>query len=404
MVPPRRSSAAALVLHSRRGEAGVRAIVVGAGIGGLSTAIALRGAGVDVRIFERRLQADQVALGTGLSIWSNAVHALRQLGLGEQVERAGPHMERFEQRNWRGELLSTWPIGDLGRRFGAPTVNLTRARLHSLLAGALDADAVTYGATCTGFVQDDVGVDVTFEGERRERADVLVGADGINSVVRATLFGTGPARYAGYTAWRGIVPFQDDRAPPQVFQQIWGPGSRFACYHVDDANLYWVAVANARMREPDAEGGRKADLLARFRGWTAPVEEIIAATDESAIQRMDIEDRDPSDAWGEGRVTLVGDAIHPMTFNVGQGACQAIEDAVVLARRLAAEPDPVVALRGYEGERKERTAGMIKLARRIGSMAQWDNPLACRLRDQIWKRALGRLGLKGQAQYMGHKA
>lgn len=381
----------------------MRAIVVGAGIGGLSTAIALGRAGIEAHVFERRAQEEEVALGTGLSIWSNAVHALRQLALGEQIEGAGPHMERFEQRNWKGELLATWPIGDLGRTFGAPTVNLTRARLHALLGGALDDGTVTYGAVCTGFVQDATGVDVMFDGERRERTDVLVGADGINSAVRAGLFGTNPPRYAGYTAWRGLVPFHHDRVPPQVFQQIWGPGSRFAFYHVDDANLYWVAVANARMREPETEGGRKADLLERFRGWMEPVEEIIAATDERAVQRMDIEDRDPNDRWGEGRVTLVGDAIHPMAFNVGQGACQAIEDAVVLARRLVAEPDPVAALRSYEAERKERTASMIKLARRIGSMAQWDNPLACRLRDQIWKRALGRLGLKGQAQHMGHK-
>jgi 2-polyprenyl-6-methoxyphenol hydroxylase-like FAD-dependent oxidoreductase len=381
----------------------VRAIVVGGGIGGLSTAIALSRAGIEARVFERRAQEEDVALGTGLSIWSNAVHALRQLGLGEEIERAGPHMEHFEQRNWKGELLATWPIGDLGRRFGAPTVNLTRARLHALLGGALDDGTVTYGARCTGFVQDATGVDVRFDGKRRERADVLVGADGINSAVRADLLGPDPPRYAGYTAWRSLVPFHHDRVPPQVFQQLWGPGSRFAFYHVDDANLYWVAVANAPRREPEAEGGRRAELLERFRGWTEPVEEIIAATDERAVQRLDIEDRDPSDRWREGRVTLVGDAIHPMTFNVGQGACQAIEDAVVLARRLAAEPDPAAALRSYEEERKERTARMIKLARRIGSMAQWKSSLACRLRDQIWKRALGRLGLKGQAQHMGHR-
>jgi 2-polyprenyl-6-methoxyphenol hydroxylase-like FAD-dependent oxidoreductase len=378
------------------------AVVIGAGIGGLCTVIALRRAGIDARVFERRPSLEEAQFGTGLSVWSNAVKALRKLGLSDEIETAGPHMERFDQRSWKGELLASWPIGDMGRRFGAPTVNLTRERLHGMLNDALEQGVVTYGATCTGFTQDAGGVTANFESGPDAQGDVLIGADGIKSIVRATMFGSSPPRFAGYTAWRGLVPFQHERVPPQVFQQIWGRGSRFAFYHVDDDRLYWIAVRNAPMREPEAPAGGKADLLARFRGWMEPVEAIIAATDEAAIQRMDIEDRDPHDRWGDGRVTLVGDAIHPMTFNVGQGACQAIEDSVVLARALESDGDAVAALRAYEVERKERTAGMMRLARRIGRTAQWEHPLACALRDQIWKRFLGRVGVKGQAKFMGH--
>jgi 2-polyprenyl-6-methoxyphenol hydroxylase-like FAD-dependent oxidoreductase len=369
----------------------------------LCTAIALQRAGIDARVFERRPGLDEAQFGTGLSLWSNAVRALRKLGLGDEIESAGPHMERFDQRSWNGELLASWPIGDLGRRFGAPTVNLTRERLYRMLSDAVDEGVVTYDVRCTGFTQDAEGVTARFENGADARGDVLIGADGINSTVRATMFGSSPPRYAGYTAWRGLVPFEHERAPPQVFQQIWGPGSRFALYHVGDDRLYWIAVANAPKREPAPPGGPKADLLERFRGWMEPVEAIIAATDEAAIQRMDIEDRDPADRWGDGRVTLVGDAIHPMTFNVGQGACQAIEDSVALARALQAGGDRPAALRSYEAERKKRTAGMMSLARRIGRMAQWERPFACAVRDQIWKRFLGRVGVKGQARHMGHE-
>jgi 2-polyprenyl-6-methoxyphenol hydroxylase-like FAD-dependent oxidoreductase len=356
-----------------------------------------------VHAFERRPSLEEAQFGTGITLWSNAVKALRKLGLGEQIETAGPHMERFDQRSWQGTLLSSWPIGEMSRGFGAPTVNLTRERLHRILVEAIEPGVVTYGATCTGFVQDVDGVTVSFEKHDVARGDVLVGADGINSTVRSTMFGSEPPRYAGYTAWRGLVPFEHEAAPAQVFQQIWGPGSRFAFYHVDGERLYWIAVANAPKRQPDAPAGMKADLLERFRGWMAPVEAVIAATDERAIQRMDIEDRDPADRWGEGRVTLLGDAIHAMTFNVGQGACQAIEDAVALAESLRGDSDPVSALRAYEEQRKKRTAGMMKLARRIGRMAQWKSPLAVRVRDQIWKQFLGRVGVKGQARHMGHE-
>jgi 2-polyprenyl-6-methoxyphenol hydroxylase-like FAD-dependent oxidoreductase len=331
------------------------------------------------------------------------VRALRKLGFGDAIENAGPHMERFDQRSWRGKLLSTWPIGELSRQFGAPTVNVTRERLHRMLSEALEPGVVTYGTTFSGFVQDGGGVTASFENHEDARGAVLVGADGINSAVRSAMFGAEPPHYAGYTAWRGLVPFQHERAPAQVFQQIWGPGSRFAFYHVDGERLYWIAVANAAQREAEAPAGAKAGLLERFQGWMEPVEAIIAATDEGAIQRMDIEDRDPAERWGEGRVTLLGDAIHAMTFNVGQGACQAIEDAVVLAASLREHGDPAAALRAYEGRRKQRTAGMMKLARRIGRMAQWENPLAWRLRDQIWKQFLGRVGVKGQARHMGHE-
>src|SRR5438132_3812374 len=266
-------------------------VVVVGGIGGLTTAIALRRVNLEPAVFERRERFEELQHGTGLTLWSNAIKALRQLGIGDQIEAAGLELEAFEQRSWRGGRLASWPIGQLARRTGAPSINLTRAALHRVLKGELGDGVVTLGAACIGVEQTGDEVIARFADGREVRSDVLVGADGINSVVRASLFGREEPRYAGYTAWRGLVAFEDPLAPRQLFVQIWGPGSRFAYYHVGGGQLYWIAVANARAREPGDPEGAKHELLRRFAGWTNPVEAILAATDEAAIQRMDIEDR-----------------------------------------------------------------------------------------------------------------
>jgi len=150
---------------------------------------------------------------------------------------------------------------------------------------------------------------------------------------------------------------------------------------VGGGRTYWWATANEPAGEIDPPVGRKADLEQRFAGWWEPVQALLAATPESEILRNDILDREPVDRWGVGRVTLLGDAAHPMTPNLGQGACQAIEDAVALAAALAGSSDIVAALRAYERARQPRTARITRLARRMGQVFQWEHPIACRLRD-----------------------
>jgi len=181
-----------------------------------------------------------------------------------------------------------------------------------------------------------------------------------------------------------------------LFRITWGPGSRFAYYHVGGNRLFWFVVLNAR------EGGREIDkqkLQKHFRKWPEPAPSIIAATDASAIIRGDQRDLEPSTQWGEGRVTLLGDAAHAMTFNVGQGACQAIEDAVVLGRRLSQDGDVVSALRAYEEARMDRTADIQKQARKLGSIGRWSNPLLVRLRDKLFAKNLSGSLVKDMATY-----
>jgi 2-polyprenyl-6-methoxyphenol hydroxylase-like FAD-dependent oxidoreductase len=180
--------------------------------------------------------------------------------------------------------------------------------------------------------------------------------------------------------------------PHGTFQQFWGRGMRFCSYYASEHDLYWIAVVNAPEGGTDSTGHVREALAERFRDWSEPIPTLIDATEEQAILRTDIADLRPLTVWGRGRVTLLGDAAHAMTFNVGQGACTAIEDAVVLARWLGQSSDVDAALRAYEAERIKRTRTQQRLARTIGAMGRWENPVVAECRDQLWHTAINLAG------------
>jgi 2-polyprenyl-6-methoxyphenol hydroxylase-like FAD-dependent oxidoreductase len=277
---------------------------------------------------------------------------------------------------------------DLERRLGEVSIVVHRADLQAILLRALDSDAVRLGAHCTGFTQDGDRVTARFADGEEAHGDLLIGADGLHSVVRAQLFGAAAPRYAGYTAWRAVAPFDHARLTPG---ETMGRGARFGMAPVSGGRAYWYATLTTPEGGRDVEGGRKRALLEIFRGWHTPIEALIAATDETAILRNDIYDRDPLSHWSVGRVTLLGDAAHPMTPNLGQGACQALEDAVALADALKDSDDVRAALRAYEERRIGRTSALVRQARQIGAVGQWSNPLACRLRDALLKYVVVRV-------------
>jgi 2-polyprenyl-6-methoxyphenol hydroxylase-like FAD-dependent oxidoreductase len=378
-----------------------RAIVVGGGVGGLTAAVALSREGWDVTVHERRGSSDEITFGAGLGIWTNGIKALRQLGLDESVEQAGTNLERFDQLNWEGKRIASWAVGDIARELGAPIVDISRSALVRVLGEAV-GDALRLGVSFIGLQQDHDGVTARFDDGSEERADLLIGADGINSTVRRELFGEIPPSFRGYTAYRGLVRFEHTLAPPHAFQQWWGRGVRLASYHVDDASrMFWMVVANARPGGTDPSPKDRAASL--FAGCAEPVPSIIAATAPSEVQRHDVYDLDPLPQWGSGRVTLLGDAAHAMTFNVGQGACQAIEDAVALGKRLRSGDVPG-SLRDYETGRRGHVKSLVMLARRIGSLGTWENPLACAARDRlIWPLLLGPFGIRGTRATMAHE-
>jgi 2-polyprenyl-6-methoxyphenol hydroxylase-like FAD-dependent oxidoreductase len=375
-----------------------RAVVIGAGIGGLAAGIALRQSGWDAVVCERAPEIREV--GAGLTLWTNAVKVLRKLGVGKELGAASHPIDLSELRSWRGRLLVQTRFAEMHARLGAPSVGIHRADLQSLLADALGRDRVRLGADCVGFTQDATGVTARFADGHKERGDVLIGADGIKSAVRQQLLGDKPLRYAGYTAWRGVGLIDRPEVPLGVTVLAMGRGSQVGMLPIGRGRTYWFATANVPARESDPPGGHKTALLDRFRDWYAPFPAAVEATPEEAIIRNDIFDRPPVRKWGDGRVTLLGDAAHPTTPNLGQGACQAIESAWVVAQHLGGAADVPEALRAYEQSRFDRTAFITNRSWKLGKIFAYESRLACGLRDVAF-RLLGGLAVRDTEKLVG---
>jgi 2-polyprenyl-6-methoxyphenol hydroxylase-like FAD-dependent oxidoreductase len=359
-----------------------KAIIIGGGIGGLATAIGLRRTGWEVEVFEQAPELMEV--GSGISLWRNALAALDRLGVLDDIRDLGVSGQEGALYRPGGRLLSRMNAPG-GTSAGGMILLLHRAELQHVLLDAAGREVVRTGARCVGITRDDYGATATFADGRKARGDLLVGADGLHSTVRKALVDPKPPWYAGYTVYRGIAAFDPARL---VTGETWGRGLRIGLWGLARGRSYWYVSHAVPEGQTDPPAGRKAHLLELFRGWHAPVEEVIGATDESAILRNDIYDRPPLEHWSVGRATLLGDAAHPMTPDLGQGACQAIEDAVVLANCLRDAEDVPAALLAYESWRIPRTSRVVAIAHQIGQMARWSNPLACRLRDALMSSSL----------------
>jgi 2-polyprenyl-6-methoxyphenol hydroxylase-like FAD-dependent oxidoreductase len=367
-----------------------RAIIVGAGIGGLAAAVALRRAGVEVQVYEQRPTPAALQSGGGLVMWHNAVLALHRLGLAAGLADIGHEIRQHSFRSAQGRRLASWPMGTVSAQVGVPAYAVSRPVLHELLLSAA-GDAVRYDARCTGFRADDDGVRVRFAGAPPAEADVLIGADGLRSAVRRELRPyEPPPRFAGFTAWHGVVGFADRAVPDGVLTNMWGRGLRFLHFRVDGGDrVYWEALTTDRIghRMDTLSRSRKEIVAEQFAGWPEPALRLVAATPEAGITTTDGFDRVPVRSWSTGRVTLLGDAAHPMTFNLGQGACQAIEDAVVLADALEHGPSAAAALAEYQRRRRDRTAKVAQTSRRIGAIGRWSGRLACGTREAFMRTA-----------------
>ncbi len=357
-----------------------RVIVIGAGIGGLATTIALRGGDLDVVAFERAPDLAMVEVGAGITLWPNAMLALDRLGVGQEVRDRGAIIRGFEQRTSRGRLVARWPLEEMERRLGAPVVGINRPDLHAVLSGA-GRYCVQTGAAVTDFADGDEDVSVTLSDGRVEVGDALIAADGIQSSVRARLLSPEPPRHAGLAIWRANVALEEAAMPDVDFILFWGKGAKFVCFRSGPGRLSWEAIVASGPGGRDEPGTSRDVVLDRFASFADPVLPIVAATDPGAVMRSDVLDRPPDERWGTGRVTLLGDAAHPMTFAVGQGAAQALEDALTIAGALDGVVDVPEALRGYEQQRMRRSAHFQTFAWRLARAGAWSNPLACGARD-----------------------
>ena len=354
--------------------------MIGGGIGGLAAACALQRAGARVTVFERNHELREV--GAGLTLWANGVQVLQELGLASEIAAVSAPLTHFECWSWRGKRLGRMPLDRIEKAMGAANIGIHRADLLRLLAGTLAPGTVQLDAHCIGFTQEE-GVTSHFAPGQHQHADGLVGADGLHSVIRTQLLGQRPPRYSGYTCWRGVAPFEDAQVSPGISSETWGSGRRFGMLPIGNGRVFWYATYNCPAGGQDRPGELKLLLHRLFHNWRTPIERLIEATDEAAILRNDIFDRRPVRHWGSGRVTLLGDAAHPPTPNLGQGACQALEDALILARCLGSVRESTVALRAYEAYRMKRSAAIIRQSYLVGRIAQLENPVLCSLRDAL---------------------
>lgn len=378
----------------------IRAIIIGGGIGGLSTAVALRRAGIEAVVFEQQADLRKTQVGGGIHMWVNAMRALQQLQLADRVSELGAPIERTEFATRRGRSLGSWPLAEIAREHGVSDVGITRGELQQVLVDAQDSAAVHEGVSCVGFTQDESGVVVRFADSREERADLLIGADGLRSTIRAQLLGEKPPRYAGYAQLQALAPGGEALLPAGLERIIFGCGKRVVLHHAGGGKLFWAGALYGPEGSFSTPGGKKERLLEAFRGWEHPIEAAIEATPEETIVGFDIFDRPPVERWGSGRVTLVGDAAHPMTTNLSQGGCQALEDAVVLARCLRENGDVPGALRAFEASRIPRTSPLVKQSYRIARMGGIRNPVGCALRDRLMGLTLGTVALKSHRAFL----
>ncbi|MEV6805055.1 FAD-dependent monooxygenase [Streptomyces sp. NPDC051132] len=363
-----------------------KAVIVGGGIGGLTTAIALRRVGIEAEVYERA--AEFRAAGSALSVMSNAVTALDTLGIDLHLDKYGQRIRRFQIRSGRGTLIRTLPFEEACRKAGAPSYCVSRAGLHQALLSAADCP-IEMGAGAVAFEQHDDGVGVRLEDGRTAEGDVLIGADGFRSAVRGQLAGLDDVRDGGYLCWLGIVDFHHPRFVTGYVGHYWGDGQRFGLIDIGGGRAYWWGTKAMTLTDSAAWKGGKDDVARFYAGWAEEVREVIALTPDADIITVPAQDRPFLERWGTGRVTLLGDAAHPMLTSLGQGAAMAMEDAVVLAQSLATAEDPARGLRTYEDRRRERNRELV-LASRTASNAQHSENFLRRLKRDTYYRTVPR--------------
>jgi 2-polyprenyl-6-methoxyphenol hydroxylase-like FAD-dependent oxidoreductase len=367
------------------------AAVVGGGIGGLAAAVALRSVGWDVTVLERAPELREAGVGIGL--WPNAIHALESINanlaraLRQRWALQGTMGMRAVGGRWLVRLDGSW----VEQRYGAPVVLVARPVLHTLLTGLVPEGAVRLGCTVGGAHRAGPRAVVTGDGPagRLEiQADLVVAADGVRSALRTLVDPRAAARYAGHTAWRALI---SSARVPQVTDSsdTWGQGGRFGYARMGDGCIYWFASARAA---PDGvlSPGELRALCGRFAGWHEPIPALLAATPPAALVRHDVFHLNPPPRrLAAGRIALLGDAGHAMTPDLGQGACQALEDAAELAAVVApAQPADIPAALGrYDAARRARTLMIMHRSRSVARLAHLQGKMRCALRDHLMAAA-----------------
>ncbi|HVV15586.1 MAG TPA: FAD-dependent monooxygenase [Polyangia bacterium] len=360
-----------------------RVLIAGAGIGGLAAAAALRKVGIEAEVYE---QADEVReVGAGVGLWANALASLDQLGAGDEIRAATMPLRIFTAARPDGRVIRTIRLDDLGPELAESVCRVVaRPVLLAALSRLVAPEHVHTGTRVVAAESAGAAVHVRMSNGWTQEADLLIGADGLHSTVRPLVVGRDKIRYAGQTCFRGLATLASPN--PREMREIQGAGQRASVCPIDARNVYWWAAFNAPLNDIIPPERRKALLLERFGDWPFALPEAIGATPEGGILQNDLVDRKPARGYTRGRIALLGDAAHPATPNLGQGANMAIDDAIALARALRDETSLPAALARYERERLDRTRLIVKRSWSYGRPYRWTSRPAIRLRETMIRR------------------
>lgn len=352
--------------------------IIGAGIGGLTAAIALKQKGFEVEIFENTPAFKKA--GSGINLAINAMRVYQRLGVYEDILKEANYISTMNARTKKLDFLTRANFRKFEKEYNVKTVAIHRATLHEILLKHIGGTKIHLNKKLKSLEQINGKVNLSFEDGTKNTAGIVIGADGIHSAVRKSIFNGTELRDAGQVCWRGISTAKIDAKHREELNEIWGRGNRFGFVHITKDEVYWFALMGK-----DKFTSKEDDLLEIFSDYHQTVKDIIVGTPKESILCNEIWDLKPIDKWYKDNVCLLGDAGHATTPNMGQGAVQAIESAMALSICLKEEDSIEKTFGRYQKIRKEKANYIVKTSWMIGKLAQSNNRIVCGLRNFITK-------------------
>ena len=355
--------------------------IIGGGIAGFTTALALQKIGLQPIIFESAATIKEI--GAGLGLGANAIKAFSHLGIKEEVMAAGSFLSSFTVYDQKGKQITKTDSVSVSKKYGLDNFTIHRADLHQLLLSKIDRKKIYTNKRAESILQKGNNVTIQFQDGSTYDTNYMIAADGINSPIRKQLLPGSEPRYAGYTCWRAVI----DNTQLQIkdSSETWGHKGRFGIVPLKQNRIYWFACINAAAQDMRMKQLNVQQLLEHFKSYHLPIPAILQETKNENLIWNDIIDLKPVNQFAFDNVLLTGDAAHATTPNLGQGACQAIEDAVILAGEIKKDNDIKAAFKRFEQRRIKRVHWIVNTSWQIGKIAQLENPLLISIRDAAFR-------------------